>query len=97
MKRIKIFLRLKVEEIWKVLSAVIVAIGVILSMFLVASLFVGTIAFLIDLASGTNIQLPEVIATVVTVPILSCFLSIIIKRWLQSNWEKAGEIVREEK
>ena len=96
MKRIKIFLRLKAREIWKFLCiATMVLAMAILIMVAIASFF-GTIAFLVDTAKGVPIHLFEVLSIMVTVPTLSCFMAIVTKRWLQSNWELAGRIAERE-
>ena len=96
MKRIRIFLRLKVEEIWRVLRVVMYVVRMVVVFFSIALLFTGVGLFILNLVFGNHIPLPEVIATTITTLLLSCFLSIIIKRWLQSNWEKAGEIAKNE-
>ena len=103
MKRIKIFLRLKREETkvwWKEHWEPIVIIPIIY--IGVMGIWIG-LGFCICLIMGLPVSTEGVLALggsavlLITVSSLLCWVTISFKRWIQSNWKRAGELARLER
>ena len=92
-KRIKIFLGLKVKEIWKVIRDIsIVAILISVVIFIIYGL-----VFLISLLPFDWALIEKIIICICGV-IVGIFAIIVltheISTWLKSNWKKAGELAK---
>lgn len=104
-RQIKVFLKLKLEEVWYVfrllcvfvlslVGCVIIAIVLIVVIFLFISLLF--YFFLHTTKSGIIYTWLCFIAVIVYGGYVGFIILLSIQVWIKSNWEKAGRIVKEE-
>jgi hypothetical protein len=102
MKRLKIFLRLKREEVWEGMKLLLKIVGMIAGlMFIFLGIFC-IVGLIVCLAAGLAMTMSNVLSwglgLVYALAVVSaaCFCAILFKRWIASNWKLAGELAKYE-